>query len=142
MNDLFGPLYEGFYPWGLFYIDGFSQDMYDSGVYSIIGWFWIISSILLTLFYYYILSNYGSWFRLGHWFLWVLFACVINFTAAYYISIGEMADYYQHTDDGSPYGFSEHFRFSMVNAFWTFLLCVVLSIIFKIKSIKASRTPF
>lgn len=142
MNSLFTPFYEGFYPWEIFYIEGFSEDMYGSGTYNIVGWFWILSSVLLTLFYYYILSNYGSWFKRGFWFLWVVLTCIINFIAAYVISKNGMADYYQNSDEGSPWGLSEHFSFSMVNVFWTFLLCIILSIAFKYKSIKASRTPF
>lgn len=142
MNDLFAALYEGFYPWELFYIYGLSQDMYDSGAYVVVGWFWLLSCVVLMLAYYYALSNYGNWYKLGYWFVWILVACLINFAAAYSISVGEMEIFYQHTDDGSPYGFSEHFSFSMVNVLWTFLLCIVLSILFKLKSVKASRTPF
>lgn len=140
MNDLFAPFYEGFYPWEVFYIDNFSQDMYDSGAYTIVGWFWVISCAALTLVYYYGLSNYGNWFKLRYWLLWILAISVVNFVAAYYISNGEMEDYY--APELSPYGFSEHFSFSMVNVLWAAVLSAVLSMIFKFKSVKASRTPF
>ena len=142
MNNLFAPIYEGFYPWDIFRIDGFSDDMYDSGTYAVIGWFLILSSAFSVLLFYYFLSNYGSWYKRIYWFSWILIICVVNFIAAYYISVGEMDEFYSKSENGSPWGFSEHFSFSMVNVLWAALLGFVLSILLKKWSIKASRTPF
>lgn len=142
MNDLFAPFYEGFYPWEIFYIEGFSQDMYDSGTYIIIGWFLTLSSLSLMLLYYYLLSSYGKWYKRSYWLLWLMIVCGINYFGAYAISIGEMEAHFRESDHGSPYGFSEHFSFSMVNALWAFLFSVIFSVLFKWKSVRASRTPF
>jgi len=53
MNDFFAALYEGFNPVNLFYIEYFSDDMYESGVYTTIGWLMIISTLALTALYYF-----------------------------------------------------------------------------------------
>ena len=129
-------LYEGFEPLNLFYIEGFSQDMFTTGTYVSIGLVMLLSSLVSELFYYFFLSSYGNFYKKIYWFLWILFIAIINFIVAYTLSFSAM------TDEGFTYTFSEYFTFSMVNVLWTMIFCFLFSIAFKFRSIRASRTPF
>ncbi len=138
MNDFFAMLYEGFSPIDLFYIsiNNFSDNMFTSGVYITIGLVMIISALLSELFYYFFLSSYGNFYKTIYWFLWIVFIAVINFFVGYFASMRAMIN------EGFSYTFFEYFTFSMVNVLWTMFFCFLFSIVFKFKSIKASRTPF
>ena len=54
MNDLFAPLYEG---WGLFYLDNFSDDLYNARLYIPIGLTMLLSSLALMGVYYYVINH-------------------------------------------------------------------------------------
>lgn len=138
MNDFFALLYEGFSPINLFYIsvNNFSDNMFTSGTYVPIGLIMIISSLLSELFYYFFLSSYGNFYKKIHWFLWIVFIAIFNFFVAYFTSRSAM------THEGFGYTFFEYFTFSMVNVLWTMFFCFLFSIVFKFKSVRASRTPF
>lgn len=136
MNNFFAMLYEGFEPLSIFYIEGFSNDMYNSGAYVTIGLVMLLTSLFSELFYYYFLSSYSNFFKKTYWFLWMVLIAIINFFVAYTTSFGAMIS------EGFEYTFLEYFTFSMVNVLWTMIFCFVFSIAFKFKSIKASRTPF
>jgi len=138
MNNFFAMLYEGFHPMDLFYIstNDFSQNMFLSGAYVSIGLIMLISSLLSELIYYYFLSNYGSFYKKIYWFLWIAFIGLINFSIAYTFSLSAMIA------DRNIYTFMEYFSFSMVNVLWTVVFCFLFSIVFKFKSVRASRTPF
>jgi hypothetical protein len=136
MNDFFAALYEGFHPLNLFYIQDFSNEMYDSGAYVTIGVIMIFSSLILMTLYYYLLSSYGNLYKRLFWFIWLLIIAIINFAVAYYYSIVELENLQLN------YGFTEHFNFSIVNVLWTVIFSFLFSLILKFKSIQGSRTPF
>lgn len=142
MDAFFAAIYEGFHPLDLFYIENFSNDMYSSGVYTSIGLIMLFSSLLLMAIYYFAVSNYGNFYKKVYWLFWILIICIINFFAGYYNSLIAMEDLYVNSPEGHPYGFTQFFTFSMVNVFWTFFFCFVFSILLKIKSTRASKTPF
>jgi len=133
MNNFFATLYES-----LFFIDtnNFSENMFLSGAYVSIGLIMVISSLISELLYYYFISNYKMFYKRTYWFLWIAFTSLINFIVAYSISFSAMAA------NGDIYTFIEYFSFSMVNILWTMAFCFLFSIVFKFKSIRASRTPF
>ncbi|MDM1376349.1 hypothetical protein [Myroides marinus] len=142
MNDLFATLYEGFNPLNLFYIENFSSDMYDSGSYSTMGWLLLIVTVVMVALYYFLLSNYGKFYKRIWWFVYILVIALINFIIAYNISMNAMEDLFLTNEDGNPYGFSEYFQLGMVNVLYGVILSIVFSIIMKFKSIQATRTPF
>ena len=143
MNNFFTFLYEGFHPLDLFYISNFSDDMHQTETaYVTIGIIMIFSSIILESAYYYVISNYGSFYKRKFWFLWLVIIALINFFMAYHFSVATLQDYYSTLSIPYPYTFTEHFTFSMVNVFWTVVFCFIFSVILKFKSIQASRTPF
>lgn len=142
MNDFFATLYEGTFLGDLFYLDGFSNDMFQANAYMSIGLIMLISSLLLEIVYYYFISNYGNIYKKRYWLIWILIIGVLNFASAYYHSIVTIEDFYSTSTEGSPYSFTEHFTFSMVNVLWAVIFSFLFSIILKIKSVKASKTPF
>ncbi|MEC4114064.1 hypothetical protein VSO92_08090 [Myroides pelagicus] len=142
MNDFFASLYEGFNPLNLFYIDNFSNDMYESGSYVTMGWSLIIITVVMIVLYYFLISNYGKFYKKIWWLIYVLVVGVINFATAYNISFSAMEDLFMTSEDGNPYGFTEYFQLGMVNVLYGILLSFVLSMILKFKSIQATRTPF
>jgi hypothetical protein len=137
MNNFFATLYEL-----IIYINGFSNDMYEANAYMDIGLIMLITSLILILVYYYFISNYGVFYKKIYWFIWLLIIGTINFFSGYYISEISMQSFYSTSTGGSPYSFTEHFTFSMVNVLWAIIFSFLFSIVLKIKSITASKTPF
>lgn len=142
MEDFFAALYEGFHPLDLFYIKDFSQDMYSSGVYVSIGLIMIFSTFFLMALYYFALSNYGSFYKKIYWLIWILIIGIINFFVGYYNSLMAIENTYVNSPNGHPYGFTQFFTFSMVNVIWSIIFCFAFSLVLKIKSTCASKTPF
>lgn len=137
MNELFAPFYEG---WGLFYLDQFSDDLFNFNLYMPIGLTLVISTLALLVVYYYIIDHpkFAKWY---HWLLWTLLICGINFCVAYYITYNELEVVYAQKEQAMPYSV-EFFSFSVVNALWTFLFGLATSALIKWKSINCKRTPF
>ncbi|MBG6062688.1 magnesium-transporting ATPase (P-type) [Flavobacterium sp. CG_9.1] len=142
MNDFFAILYEGTFLGDLFYLDGFSNDLFEANAYMSIGLIMLISSAILELIYYYFISNYGGFYKKRFWLIWILVIGIINFATAYYQSTVAIEDFYSTSTEGSPYSFTEHFTFSMVNVLWAIIFSFLFSIVLKIKSVRASKTPF
>lgn len=139
MNDFFAAIYEGFHPLDLFYIEGFSDNMLDSGIYPTIGLIMLCSSFLLMLSYYKFISDYNSLYKKGYWFIWVLVIGIINFITAYYYSEIAMDNFY--SPDVNPY-VTEHINFSMVNLLWAVIFSFLFSLALKFSSDRATKTPF
>ena len=136
MNELFAALYEGFHPLDLFYITGFSDEMFNSGIYVTIGLIMLLTSLGLESIYYYCLSSFGNFYKKVYWLIWLALIGLLNFCVAYYYSSSTM-EYL-----GFEYGFTQYFSFSIVNVLWATIFSFTFSIILKLKSIKGSRTPF
>jgi hypothetical protein len=142
MNDFFAILYEGTFLGDIFYLDGFSNDLFEANAYMSIGLIMLLSSAILELIYYYFISNYGGFYKKRFWLIWILVIGIINFATAYYQSTVAIEDFYSTSTEGSPYSFTEHFTFSMVNVLWAIIFSFLFSIVLKIKSVQASKTPF
>ncbi len=138
MASFFETIYEGFPPLRLFYINEFSNAMYNADAYTSIGLIMLLSSLIMVVLYYYLLSNYGNLYKRSYWFLWIITIAIVNFTVAYMSSMSAL----QKSEPGNDYTFSQYFTFSMVNVLWAVIFSFAFSLIFKIKSISASRTPF
>lgn len=142
MNDFFASLYEGFSPVNLFYIEYFSDDLYQSGVYPTMGWSMIFITVLSILIYYFLLSNFGKLFTTISWVIYMLFIAVINFFLAYILVQNTLDDFYSTSEEGHTYIFSNFFQIGIVNAIYTVILGIILSLIVKSFSVQARKTPF
>lgn len=138
MASFFEMIYEGFPPLSLFYINEFSNDMFTADAYTSIGLIMVFSSLAMVALYYFVLSNYGNLFRRSFWFLWLFIIAWTNFIAAY-LSAKSALD---NAVPANNYTFSQYFTFSMVNVLWALVFSFIFSLIFKFKSVSASRTPF
>jgi hypothetical protein len=117
----------------------FANDLFDSGIYNIVGMIMVFSSLIWMLLYYYFLSDYSNNYKLYKWIIWILVLAIINFSVAYYFSDLQMAILYP---DGGSYIVTDYINFSLLNFIWSIVFCFILSIPLKIKSITASKTPF
>lgn len=142
MNDLFATLYEGFSPLNLFYIENFSSDIYETGAYVTMGWLMIIISIVMTVLYYFLFSNYSVFYKKIYWFLYLVIIAIVNFAVAYNISLSAIEDLYISSEQGNYYGINDYFQLSIVNALYGFILCFIVSLLVKSFSVQATKTPF
>ncbi|WP_010250503.1 hypothetical protein [Myroides injenensis] len=142
MNDLFAALYEGFSPLNLFYIENFSSDIYETGAYVTMGWLMIIISIVMTVLYYFLFSNYSVFYKKIYWFLYLVLIAIVNFAVAYNISLSAIEDLYISSEQGNYYGINDYFQLSIVNALYGFILCFIVSLLVKSFSVQATKTPF
>ena len=134
MNDIFATLYE--------LIRGqdseLSKLLYDGGTYVPVGWLMLTFSLLGMVVYYYVFNHpkFNRWF---HWlFLPVAIICLINFAIAYFMADGVVWDAFGKTD-----GYvSQIIGFACVNAFWTFIFSLIISMCIKWKSTNAKHSPF
>jgi hypothetical protein len=138
MANFFEMIYEGFPPLNFFYINEFSNAMYEADAYTSIGLIMLFSSLVMEILYYYMLSNYGNLHKRSYWFLWLITIAIVNFIVAYMSSMSAL----DKSEPDNTYTFSRYFTFSMVNVLWAIIFSFVFSLIFKTKSISASRTPF
>ena len=138
MASFFEMIYEGFPPLNLFYINEFSNAMFSADAYTSIGLIMLFSSFVLIALYYYVFSNYGNLHKRSYWLLWLLIIAIINFAVAYTSSLSSLNNY----EPSNTYTFSQYFTFSMVNVLWAVIFSFIFSLILKLKSTCASRTPF
>ena len=132
MNDLFAPLYEG---WGLFYLDNFSDDVYNSRLYIPIGLTLMLSSLALVGVYYYVINHprFNRWF---HWLIYVGAIGVINFGIAYYMSYSTISELYER----DPYQ-AQYYTFGLVNFLYALVFSLLFSYAIRWWSINCSTTP-
>lgn len=132
MNDLFAPLYEG---WGLFYLDNFSDDLYNSSLYIPIGLTLVLSAAALMAVYYYVINHprFNRWY---HWLLYAVIIGAINFGVAYYISYQTISELYEQ----DPYQ-SQYYTFGLVNFLYALVFSFLFSYILRWWSINCATTP-
>ncbi len=134
--DLFPLLYDN-----LISNPDFANDLYDSGIYNSVGMIMVLSSLICMILYYYVVSNYSNNYKLYIWAIWIVVLAFINFSTAYYFSDLEMEKLYLNNPP-NPYTVTDYINFSFLNFIWTIFFCFILSIPLKIKSTRASKTPF
>lgn len=119
----------------------FANDLYTLGIYNSVGMIMVLSSLICMILYYYVVSNYSNNYKLYFWAIWIIVLAFINFSTAYYFSDLEMEKLYLDNPP-NPYTVTDYINFSFLNFIWTIIFCFILSIPLKIKSTRASKTPF
>ncbi|MDR1898087.1 MAG: hypothetical protein LBR10_15000 [Prevotellaceae bacterium] len=137
MNDFFARIYE---LGNVFFMEGFSEDLYDNSLYLPVGLVMLISSFIGMLIYYYAIPNpkYDRWY---HWFGLIALIAVINAVYAYWTVGSELDIIYAQADSVVPYSI-EFFNFATVDFLWTLIACFAVSMIIKWKSKNFRKTPF
>lgn len=139
MNNILSKFYEMF---GFSYIEGFSNDLYNAGVYSITALYSVLIAIFSVGMMYYV---YFNWLRITNskivWFSWVIVTCTICAIIAYIIGHNALYDIYAQQNQDLPYGFGEFFKFALINAFWLFVVSWLFSVIIKGTSPHGKGTP-
>lgn len=142
MNDFFANLFE---LWGLAIIENsqasFSDQMYDNALYPPIGLVMIISAVLFTIIYYFIINHA----RLSRWYWWGLgglIVAVLNFLTSWGIADGKLYQIYVNAGMQFPFSFIDILPFSLIVAMWAFIVYLLASVIFKRFSINSRHTPW
>lgn len=142
MNDFFANLFE---LWGLAIIENsqasFSDQMYDNALYPPIGLVMIISAVLFTIIYYFIINHA----RLSRWYWWGLgglIVAVLNFFTSWGIADGKLYQIYVNAGMQYPFSFIDILPFSLIVAMWAFIVYLLASVIFKRFSINSRHTPW
>ncbi len=132
MNDFFAPLYEG---WGLFYLNTFSDDLYNNQIYLPVGWTLLLSSLLSMAVFYYVINHprFNRWY---HWLLFTALIALINFAVAYFTSHNEINLLYEE----DPYN-TQYYTFGLVNFLYTFIFSAICSFVIRWWSINSATTP-
>lgn len=132
MNDFFAPLYEG---WGLFYLNTFSDDLYNNQLYLPVGWTLLLSSLVSMAIFYYVINHprFNRWY---HWLLFTALIAVINFAVAYFTSYNEINLLYEE----DPYN-TQYYTFGLVNFLYTFIFSAIFSFALRWWSINSATTP-
>ncbi len=136
MNDFFANWYEM-----LTTFTGFSDDMYQNGLYIPIGFCMVLIPIVILTIYY-IVVNSRQFNRWWHWLLLVLIICIINFGIAFGVSYNGIIDVYQGTTETGYPLLYDCVGFSFIDVLWTFVISFVWSLIIKWGSSQCKRTPF
>ena len=135
MNDFFANWYEL-----ISYFEGFSETMYENGLYIPIGFCMVlIPIVVLTLYYYAVNSRrFNNWWQ---WLLLVIIICAINFGIAFGVSYNGIYDVFGTTEVGYPL-VANCVGFAFINLLWSFIISFVWSMIVKWGSTQCRRTPF
>jgi hypothetical protein len=138
MNDFFAEIQELF---GLIYIQGLSNDLYDNEIYfslciSLFG----ITFIWIALFYFGLRSP--RWGTLGKWWLWILIGSIINSIISFLIAQNSIAQIYLSQNLEIPYSFSQFLSISFSNFISSLFLSFFYSVLLKRRSINSSTIPF
>ena len=135
MNDFFAFLYESFG-----YIKGFSEELYNSGIYVTIGVLMLSISVVGMIAYYYLI-NHPKFNRWLHWLFVVTMLAAINFGIAWAMSDGVVWNNHDLTIPDHYY-VSYFITFAIINALWSVLFSFAFSMIFKWKSSNCKYSPF
>lgn len=143
IQDFIANIYE---LWGsatLYGKDGFvfSDDMYNENIYWPVFLCMVISIVIVSITYYYILNHP----RLTRWYHWIVFnlaTSLLNFAIGWGISYGNLYDLYHAQNMSLPYSsMTEFFPFAGICFFWTFVLFFVCSMIIKWGSKNCKHSP-
>lgn len=124
-------------------LEGFSDDMYNNGLYLHVGiWMVLIPIVLLTIYYYVV--NAASLSKWWHWLLLVVIIGVINLIIGYSTAYNGIWDVYEQQNiDYTGYNVGiDSLTFGLINALWSMVVGFVWSMIIKWGSSTCRRTPF
>jgi len=139
LKDLIANFYE---LWGAAYLGSFSDQMYNNDFYFSVALYSIIIALILTIVYYYVIDR-PSTAKLSIWSINLLVGAILTFITAYVSSNNDLTELFASVGEQVPASFSsDMLMFSLINAMWTVLLMVLLSLVFKWKSPNSSFVPF
>ena len=138
MNAFFANLYELF---GLTWIEGFSNDMFDNGFYNPIGLVMFISIVVVGLAYYYVI-NHPRWNRWFWWLLIGLLLAVANSITAWVMADSMLVKLYTEAEMVMPYGIPQFLPFCVIAGALTLFFFFVFSFIIKWGSRNCKHSPF
>lgn len=112
------------------------RNNFQSKVYADVGLYLIVSTLIVTLFFYYYLnSKFGRYYSLKSWFIALLINSLLIGLLSYYATKSIL--------DNPICDVSRHILWiSIINASYAAILFFIVSIIFKIKSPMGKKTPF
>lgn len=128
LNEIFASIYEM-----LYYDEAFSLDLYQEGVYSVVGIINLLTNLGMVLIFYYVINRpyFSRWY---HWLMILIITVVISFVTGYlvpnniFIGLG-----YEYT--------LEYIEFAVWNSFISIILFIVFTYLFKWWSTNAKGTP-
>ena len=129
MNDLFSQLYELF---GSCYFGEFSENLYETGVYTSTGIATLVVAVLGMIIFYLLKTQKPLTFRVPAWFITVLVLCVINFAIAYALANSTLYGFYAEQNQDLPYGFGSFAGFALINLMWSFVYCFIFSVVIQL----------
>ena len=138
MNAFFANLYELF---GLTWIEGFSNDMFDNGFYNPIGIVMFASIVVVGLLYYYII-NHPRWNRWYWWLLIGLLLAIANSITAWVMADSMLVKLYTDAEMEMPYGIAQFLPFCVVAGALTLFFFFIFSFIVKWGSRNCKHSPF
>ncbi len=129
MNELFGSAYEI-----LFYSQGFSNDLYQNGLYFVVGLVMVFSCLGAVGLYYYAIDHPG----LNRWYHWLLVLGVVGLVNGFFAHV--------YTESvllglGRTYSGGDYFSFALTNAFLAVITFTLLSFILRWWSTNCDKTP-
>ena len=127
MNDFFAVIYEFFS-----YFGQFSDDLYNEGLYTVLGLSLLIISLFMVVLYYLIINS-PRFNKRTHWLMVLGVNFVINFAM---VSIPRNV----FTNLNYDYG-SEYFGFGLINAFMSIIFFIAFSFAIKRKSYNCFNSP-
>ena len=128
MNDFFAKLFE------VIYLEQFSDDMYDLGLYFSIGMVMFLLTIASVVVYYYAINS-PKFNQISHW----LIAMLINGFLLSAISLGWIASAFDY--EGYEYS-PEYLTFTLLVFVYSLFLFFGFSALLKRGSRNCSRVPF
>lgn len=138
MNDIFAEIQELF---GLIYIQGLSNDLYDNEIYfSLCISLFSISFIWMALFYFGLRSP--RWGTIRKWLLWMIIGSIINSIISFLIVQNSIAEIYLSQNLEIPYTFSQFLSISFSNFISSLFISFFYSFLLKRRSINSSKIPF
>jgi len=130
MNNIFAFLIELLFYNG----NGFSDAVFDNGLYASSAIVLLVSTILLVILFYYIINSpkFNKWF---HWILILFVNFVVNLLFPFLMIKSKLTDL--------GYVFSgEYLTYSLINAAYATLLFIILSFAIRWGSSNCRQTPF
>jgi len=128
--------------WGGAYLGSFSDDMYSNDLYFPIALYSIITAILITITYYYVLDRPGT-AKKRFWLIAILLGGIMSFVIAFVSANNGLTEMFVNVGVPVPSEYtSVMLQFSLINVFWTVILILLLSIAIKWKSTHSSYVPF
>lgn len=116
--------------------------MYTNDLYSPVVLYSIPVALILTFTYYYLIDR-PSTAKLSVWVINLVIGGIIAFIIAYVSANNDLTEIFASVGQPVPASFSSDMViFSLINAMWTIILMVLLSLVFKWKSTNSSYIPF